>query len=138
VEERLHVGTEVQEVGAVRVRIESEDRDSTVRLERSEQHYEIERVPVNRPVDATRAPWMEGETLVVPIYVEVPVVVRRLVLVEELRLHKQTVRSYEDAPAILRQERAVVERRQADGSWTAIDPVTSIGESSLPDSPGAP
>jgi stress response protein YsnF len=128
----------VQEVGTVRVRIEADDRDTTVRLERSEQHYEIERVPVNRPVDATRAPWIEGETLVVPLYVEVPVVVRRLVLVEELRLHKQTVRSHEDAPAVLRQERAVVERRHADGSWIAIDTAASIVDESLPDSPGAP
>jgi hypothetical protein len=42
VEERLTVGTEVQEVGAVRVRIEADDRNTTVRLERSEQRYDVE------------------------------------------------------------------------------------------------
>lgn len=136
-EERLSVATDVQEVGAVRVRIEAKDRDTTVRLQRSEEHYTVERVPVNRPVEATRAPWMDGETLVVPVYAEVPVVVRRLVLVEELRLHKQTVRSHEDAPALLRQERAVVERRQPDGSWKSIDRAASIGGSPSPDSSGA-
>jgi stress response protein YsnF len=128
----------VQEVGAVRVRIEADDRNTTVRLERSEQRYDVERVPVNRPVDATREQWMDGETLVVPLYMEVPVVVRRLVLVEEVRLHMQTVRNHEDAPALLRQERAVVERRHADGSWIAIDTAASIVDESLPDSPGAP
>jgi stress response protein YsnF len=92
---------------------------------------------VNRPVDATREPWMDGETLVVPLYMEVPVVVRRLVLVEEVRLHMQTVRNHEDAPALLRQERAVVERRQPDGSWKSIDQATSIGGSPSPDSSGA-
>lgn len=80
---------------------------------------------------------MDGETLVVPLYMEVPVVVRRLVLVEEMRLHKQTVRSHEDAPALLRQERAVVERRRADGSRQSIDQAGSIGGSPSPDSSGA-
>lgn len=48
---------------------------TTARLDRSEEHYDIERVPVNRPVDAAREPWMDGETLVVPLYMEVPIVV---------------------------------------------------------------
>ena len=121
VEERLHVGTERRETGALRVRIETEHREASVRLERLEQQFDIERVRRDRPVEAARAPWTEGDTVVVPVYEEVPTVVVRLVLVEELRLHRRTERSAEDRQVPLRQERAVIERREADGTWTSID-----------------
>lgn len=133
VEERLRVETERREIGALRVRIETEHRDASVRLERLEQQFDIERVRVDRPVEAARAPWMEGDTVVVPVYEEVSTVVRRLVLVEELRLHRRTVRRAEDRQVPLRQERAVVERRAADGTWTSIDvPEVEGGTSAAP------
>jgi stress response protein YsnF len=138
VEERLRVETERREIGALRVRIETEHRDASVRLERLEQQFDIERVRVDRPVDAPRAPWTEGDTVVVPVYEEVPTVVRRLVLVEELRLHRRTVRSAEDRQVPLRQERAVVERREADGTWTSIDVPDSAGGTSSAAPSGQP
>lgn len=121
VEERLEVGTRVQEIGAVRIRIESDLREQPVLLERTEEYVDVERVRVDRPVDAPREPWSEGDTLVVPVYAEVAVVERRLVLVEELRLRRRTERRSHTEVHALRQERAVVERRRMDGSWEAID-----------------
>lgn len=121
VEERLEIGTRVQEVGAVRIRVESELREQPVLLEGVEEFVDVERVRVDRRVDAQQEPWMEGDTLVVPVYAEVAVVERRLVLVEELRLRRQRKRTSRTEVHALRQERAVVERRRGDGSWEVID-----------------
>jgi stress response protein YsnF len=66
-----------------------------------------------------REPWHEGDVLVVPVYEEV--IERRLVLKEEIRLHRQRFSTSHTEQVPLRRQRAVVERRQADGSWAEVD-----------------
>ena len=132
VEERLTVSKSVEETGAVRVRIESEQHDEHLTLEHIDDTVEVERVSVDRPVDARREPWVEGEVLVVPVYREVTVVERRLVLVEELHVRRRSTRSVVQEVIPLVRQRAVVERRSADGSWAEdsvpVDPPTQSGE----------
>ena len=77
------------------------------------RRVEVERVPVGRTLaegEARPESREEGDTLVVPVLEEVAVVVKRLVLREELRLrilHTET--PFEQAVAVRRQ-RAAVER----------------------------
>jgi stress response protein YsnF len=121
--ESIAVGTAPREVGAVRVRIETEQCPEAVPLQRAEDRVVVERVPVHRFVDRRQEAWTDGDVWVVPVYSEVPVLERRLMLVEELRFHRQTTTSSTTETVALTRERAVVERRQADGSWAVVDSV---------------
>ena len=58
----------------------------------------IQRVPVSRVVEKVEPVRQEGQTTVVPVYEEVVVVERRLVLKEEIRItrHKRTRRERRD------------------------------------------
>ena len=122
IQERLALGTTVREVGAVRVRVEVEQRDEPVKLERLEDDVLVERVPVHRIVDERRDAWLDGDTWVLPVYAEVPVTERRLMLVEEVRLRRRTTSTSTHGTVELACQRAVVERRQSDGSWVGVDP----------------
>ena len=75
---------------------------------------EVDRVAVGRYVDGPEAPRQEGDTLVVPVFEEVLVVEKRLVLKEEIRITRRRV-SETAAPqrVTLRSEEIVVERDAA-------------------------
>lgn len=120
VQEQLHVGTQVEETGVLRVRVLTEEVQQPVALQRVRETVHVERVAVGTPVAQLREPWTEGDTLVVPVYEEV--VERRLVLKEEIRLHRRRETASHTEPVPLRRQRAVVERRQADGSWLEVAP----------------
>jgi uncharacterized protein (TIGR02271 family) len=121
VEEQLRVLRREAETGAVRVRIETEQTHQPVRLEGWSESVEVERVPVNRPVQQREAPWQDGEVLVVPVYEEQFVVQRSWVLKEELRLHKRREATTEDIEVVLQRERARVERREDGDVWRETD-----------------
>jgi uncharacterized protein (TIGR02271 family) len=118
VEERLQVGVDAVETGAVRVRkvVHEETQPVSVTLRR--QHVEVRRVPINRPVDERAAPRQEGDTLVIPVFEYVPVVKMQLTLKEEV--HVTTTESHEEVvqEVTLNSEELVVERREGpDGQW---------------------
>jgi uncharacterized protein (TIGR02271 family) len=119
VREELHVGTRTEEVGAVRVRVLTEEHSEMLEQPLEQESVVVERVPVGVAVAQAREPWTEGEVLVVPVYEEV--IERRLVLKEEIRLHRQRFTAAHSEQVPLRRQRAVVERRQADGSWAEVD-----------------
>jgi uncharacterized protein (TIGR02271 family) len=118
--ERLALDTTREEVGALRVRIESASRRESVEgAERIEQAL-VQRVPRDVEVDAAKPPWTEGETLVVPVYAERVELRRSLILTEEIRIVRRALERPASTEAIVRSERAVVERRQPDGSWCEV------------------
>lgn len=119
VREELNVDTRTEEVGALRVRVLTEEHSETLQHSLEQESVVVERVPVGVAVAQTREPWTEGDVLVVPVYEEV--IERRLVLKEEIRLHRQRFTASHTEQVPLRRQRAVVERRQADGSWTEVD-----------------
>jgi stress response protein YsnF len=118
VREELHVGTRTEEVGAVRVRVLTEEHSMTLEQPLVQESVVVERVLVGVQVAQPREPWHEGEVLVVPVYEEI--IERRLVLKEELRLHRQRVSTPYTEQVPLRRQRAVVERLQADGTWAEV------------------
>ena len=122
VEEQLDIGIARQARGAVRVRIEVDERPE--RIEGHEYAYtaSVSRVVREVAVDDVRAPWKEGDTLVVPVYEERVVVQRQLVLKEEVRIDRHASRVPVDETVPLRSERAIVERLQPDGRWAPIEP----------------
>lgn len=118
-QEELHVGTRTEEVGAVRVRVLTEEHSLTLEQPLVQESVVVERVPVGTPVAQPREPWTEGDVLVVPVYEEV--IERRLVLKEEIRLHRQRCATPHTEQVPLRRQRAVVERLQPDGTWAVVD-----------------
>ncbi|HEU4621267.1 MAG TPA: DUF2382 domain-containing protein [Burkholderiaceae bacterium] len=124
IEEQLELGKHVQDVGGVRVRIEVDEQVHDVVAEGAVEETIVERVSVNQPVAAPRAPWRDGETLVVPVYEEEIVLERRLVLKEEVRLTKRRVMQPSVQQATVRRERVVVERQTSDGVWRRVEPLS--------------
>jgi stress response protein YsnF len=123
VEERLDVQRRLAEVGALRVRLETSVRTDVVDAPVVARSFQVERVERNAVVQAQREPWYDGEVLVVPVYEEV--VVRQLLLKEELRI-VPTTRVQPAAQAVeLKSQSVVIERRDAEGRWHEV-PASSI------------
>ena len=114
VEERIDVRTVTKETGGVRARTVTETEDVAVDADGWRQTVEVERVPVNRPVDAVQDVRVEGDVTVVPVYEEVLVVTKQLVLREEVRLVTRRDRVPGPDTVTLRRQRVEVERLPPD------------------------
>lgn len=121
-EETLQVGKRTVERGRVRLHKTVSERLETAELTLMREEVEVERVPVNRPVDEAEPVRYEGEVMVIPRYEEVLVVSKQLVLVEELRV--RTVRSERREPqqVTLRREELSVERGEGSDADPDADP----------------
>lgn len=110
VAETAHVAKRFRTTGRVRVKtsVETEKRTLTEELEGEE--IEIERVPRNVAVDAVPEVRVEDGVTIIPLVEEQLVVEKRLVLVEEVHLHRVRTRHTVTVPVELRAERADVER----------------------------
>jgi uncharacterized protein (TIGR02271 family) len=108
VHEEVQVEKEIRETNRVAVRVEPFLEREVIDLPLLQHDVEIERVPQNRPVDAVSPPREEGGTLVVPVYEEVLVVEKRLVLREEIRIRRRASERREKREVELRKERAQV------------------------------
>lgn len=85
-EEVLTAQVEERQQGRVRIHkhVETVPMKADIDLLREAAH--IDRQARDEVVDATREPWYEGDTLVIPRYEERLVTEKRLVLVEEIRV----------------------------------------------------
>lgn len=107
VEERLAVERRTRERG-VRVDKRVLEREAVVDVPLLDEEIQVERVAINRELDAPVGAHYEGETLVVPLLEEVVVTHKRLILREEIRITKRSVRKTEHERVTLRREEAVV------------------------------
>jgi uncharacterized protein (TIGR02271 family) len=108
-EEQLIAHKDFRELGEVIVRTEIEEVPGRLEVEAQREEVEIEHVPVGRFVSEREDPWEEEGVLVVPIYEEQLVVVKRLMLREHLRIRRvRTAEThlYEDT---LRRDHLIVE-----------------------------
>lgn len=114
-EERLTPRRERRQIGEIILRKKVEEAPARVEVEALRQEVDVERVPVGKEVDDRRAPWQEDGTLVVPVYEERLVVVKRLVLKEELRIRRRDVTRRLRLEDVVRREHVVVEDPQHTG-----------------------
>jgi uncharacterized protein (TIGR02271 family) len=108
-EERLEARTSAEETGRVRVRRETESVPRQLDAEAFHEEAVVEHVPVGRIVQEREQAREENGVYVIPIYEEQLVLVKRLVLKEEIRVRRQRVterRRYEET---VRRDRLVVE-----------------------------
>ena len=114
-EERLIVRKEEVETGRVRVRTLVDEQETIVREMLTHAEVEVERVPMDRQVDAVPPVREEDGVTVIPVVREVLIVTKQLILTEEVRL-KRVTRTEDHAETVtLRTQRAEIEREEASG-----------------------
>jgi stress response protein YsnF len=112
-EETIAVSKHAVETGQVRVSLTTDAEEVVVRETLRGRRVEVERVVVGRtlaegePPPETRE---EGDTLVIPIVEETAVIVKRLVLREEVRLRFLSSEAPFEQAVAVRRQRATVER----------------------------
>jgi uncharacterized protein (TIGR02271 family) len=109
-EEDLRVDRRKVETGRVRLTKTVHEREELVDEPLLEEEIEVERVAINRIVDGPLPVRHEGDTMIIPLLEEVPVVEKRLVLKEELRITKRQHKTRKPQRVTLRSEEARVER----------------------------
>jgi uncharacterized protein (TIGR02271 family) len=115
VEERLVPDKRVADLGELRIHKRVEHTEETVRQLVTRDDLEIERVPINRPLEAPVQTRFEGDTMIVPVMKEELVVLKRLVLAEELRVRKREVTEEQEVRELVRHERVELEDASAYG-----------------------
>jgi uncharacterized protein (TIGR02271 family) len=110
IQETLDVHTSPVETGRVRVRKVVREREELVDPPLLRHEVVVERVPINRIVDGPIPTRSEGDTLIIPLFEEVLVAEKRLLLAEEVRITTRRVETHTPQRVTLRREEAVVER----------------------------
>ena len=111
IEERARVDKRVVERAVVRISTSIKQSDHVIAEPLRHEEIEIQRVPVNKEVDSMPGVRQEGDVVVIPVVEERAVLVKRLVLVEELHVHRHVVEEIVDTPVSLRSTEISVERR---------------------------
>src|SRR5438046_213457 len=90
-EEELRVDKTLKETDRVFIRTSVLERTEVVDLELRSGEATIERVPIDRLVDAVPEIRQEGDTIIVPVIEEIMVVEKRLLLKEEIHIRRREV-----------------------------------------------
>ncbi|KXU94754.1 hypothetical protein CR51_26255 [Caballeronia megalochromosomata] len=123
VQEELEVGVRTTETGSVRVRKVIREELEPLSMRLRQQHVEVTRIPVNRPVEARAEPRQQGDTLIIPVYEYVPVVTMQLTLKEEVHLKTTETERSVVHQVLTHAEELVVERREGPaGEWKPDPP----------------
>lgn len=109
VAETAAVSKRFRTTGRVRVKVRTETERRMLVEELAGQEIEIERVPRNELIETIPEVRTENGTTIIPLVEEQLVVEKRLVLVEEVRLHRVHTKQTVTVPVDLRAERADVE-----------------------------
>ncbi len=128
-EEALRVEKREVESGRARVHVTVSEHDQAIETMLTRRDLSIERVPVGREVDAAPPSRLEGDVLIVPVMEEIAVVVKRLVLKEELRIRVDTTRHLDTQVVRLRREHADIE---LDGNAVELAPHEPHQKGSIP------
>jgi uncharacterized protein (TIGR02271 family) len=107
--EELDVQKHKVEAGRVRISKVVREHEELVDEPLLREEVIIERVPINRFVEEAIPLRSEGDTIIVSLLEEVPVVEKRLMLKEELRITVRRVEAHKPISVTLRSEEATVE-----------------------------
>ena len=113
IEEELNVARETVETGKVRVRTIPQERIETVTESLLRTDVEVERLHIGREIEEMPPLRDEGDSIVVPVVEER--LVKKLFLVEEVRLTRRTSTHDIDEQIKLRSQQVVVEREKSSG-----------------------
>ncbi len=132
-EEQLVAHKDMREMGQVQLRKYVEEGPGRLEVQAYREEVEIEHVPVGQVVRERVAPWEEGDALIVPVYEEQLVVVKRLFLREQLRIRRVATTELQVFEDTLRRERLEIEDPTASGLVREQFPTdTTPGAASMP------
>jgi stress response protein YsnF len=94
IQERIQVKKETRETGQVVIHVTPGVKTEQVRVPLARETVEVKRVEMNQLVDAPSGVRHEGDVTIVPVYEEVLVVTKQLVLREEIQIRR--VRAVEE------------------------------------------
>jgi len=109
-EEEVVVDKHSVVTGRVRVRTITESVDDVAHATLERQNIEVRRVPIDQIVDTPPSVRTEGDVTIVPVLEEVLVVEKRLLLKEEIHIHRHTDSEVIEEPATRRKQRVFVDR----------------------------
>jgi uncharacterized protein (TIGR02271 family) len=110
VAEDLHIEKQRREAGQVVVHVVPHVKQQSVEVPVAEENVRVERVAINRQVAAPQPPRQEGDVTIVPIYEEILVVEKKLMLKEEVRITREKTVHTESQQVPLRSEEVRVLR----------------------------
>lgn len=117
VEEFAKVEKQSVVTGKISIEKKVEEVTEDISVEVQHDEYTIKRVAINKYVDdAPPQVRHEGTTLIIPVVKEV--VVKRLLLVEEVHIVKDVVSATEQVNIPLRKETVVINRKSGDDQQT--------------------
>ena len=115
VEERAVILKRKKLTGGMRVRTLVREDEEVIDEPLTSEEVEVERVPVDRWVEAPVPIRQEGETTIITLLEEVVVVEKRLRATEEVRITRRRTTRQAAQHVTLRREEAVVERLEVAG-----------------------
>lgn len=110
IEEELTVGKRIVESGKVHITKQIREVEETVNVPLLHEEVSVERVPVNKVVEERLPTRYDGDTLIIPVIEEQVFVQKRLVLVEELHVRKQTIETNQPHTVTLLKEEVKITR----------------------------
>ena len=116
VEERAVILKRKKLTGGLRVRTVVRESEEVIDQPLTTDAVEVERVPLDRWVEAPVPIRQEGETTIITLLEEVVVVEKRLRATEEVRITRRRTTRQAPQHVTLRREEAVVERLEVAGS----------------------
>lgn len=116
IEETASVAKQAKVRARVEISKSVESVEEVLRPELMSEEVEIERVPVGRLVKVAPKPRQQGDTFIIPVVEEELVVMKRLVLKEEIHIRKSQRIEPEEHRVTLRKESVRIERHDAEQS----------------------
>lgn len=110
IEERVRVDKRLVESGVVKISTSVSEHTEIVSAALMHEEVEIKRVPMDVEVERVPDVRREGDLLVIPIVEERAVLLKRLVLVEEMHVRRKIVHREAKIPVDLRGTRLHVRR----------------------------
>ena len=110
-EERISISKHEVTTGRVRVTTEVESFDQVAHAELTSESVEVMRVPIGKVVTAPLPQVrQDGDVMIVPVFEEVLVVEKKLILTEELHIRKRISVDIVEQTVPLRKQTARIER----------------------------
>ncbi len=109
-EEVPHIRRRRRVTGRVRVAVKTEEESVTLEATLRHRHVEVRRVPIGREVEEVPPVRQEGDTVIVPVLEERLVLIRRLVLTEEIHLRVATQEQATQLPATRLRQAVQIDR----------------------------
>lgn len=114
IEESLEIGKEAVETGRARIRTRIIEKPVEGKLDVREEHVNVERTPVNRPVSSDDTNLFKEGEIEIREFAEVPVVKKEARVVEEVSLNKEVKEKEETIRETLRSTEVDTERINRD------------------------